>query len=440
MPGLEGYAVRLRSLLDRVGREGLGPNSPLLASVNAALDGEARAALRASGPTAGVRQRGIFFTSSELAERVAALASMGREQPATVDPACGAGDLLLAIAKTLPLQDDPEGTLESWGRLLAGHDVHRSFVETARLRLVLLALRRHSADEGHVTVPRPNLLPGLSPRDTLKNPECVGEAARVLLNPPYVPMQAPRDCDWSSGRVNAAAVFVWRYLQHMKPGSQLFAILPDVLRSGPRYLKWRVEVAARCEILHLEPAGRFDDRTDVEVFLVHAVAGKTTQDRVEWWAYDLENQEIKGSLSDLFDISVGPVVPHRDEERGPERAYLTARTAPPWSEIRRITLRRQYAGRVARPPFVVIRRTSRPEDEHRAVGCLVLGRRPVAIENHLVVLQPRDGNEATCRQLTRHLKRAEVTKWLNRRSRCHHLTVAALRQLPVPDEGLGPQT
>jgi hypothetical protein len=67
----------------------------------------------------------------------------------------------------------------------------------------------------------------------------------------------------------------------------------------------------------------------------------------------------------------------------------------------------------------------------RAVATLVRGEGTVAIENHLIVLLPKDGRLKTCAKLLDSLKHENTTKWLNERIRCRHLTVSALSQLPL---------
>jgi hypothetical protein len=79
---------------------------------------------------------------------------------------------------------------------------------------------------------------------------------------------------------------------------------------------------------------------------------------------------------------------------------------------------------------VVVRRTTRPDRQNRIVGTLITGDKPVAVENHLIVLQPRDGSENLCRKLQESLSAKETVRWLDERIRCRHFTVTALRELP----------
>ena len=83
-----------------------------------------------------------------------------------------------------------------------------------------------------------------------------------------------------------------------------------------------------------------------------------------------------------------------------------------------------------RPPFVMVRRTSRPRDRFRAAGTIIAGKQDVAVENHLLVLMPKDRTLRSCRALLKVLQHPGSSDWLNRRICCRHLTVSSLRELP----------
>ena len=95
-----------------------------------------------------------------------------------------------------------------------------------------------------------------------------------------------------------------------------------------------------------------------------------------------------------------------------------------------LTNNRKYTGRTFQPPFVVVRRTSRPDDKFRAVATVIVGHELVAVENHLMVLLPKDNKLSSCKKLLSVLKSEETNKWLNERIRCRHLTVNALKNVP----------
>jgi hypothetical protein len=95
---------------------------------------------------------------------------------------------------------------------------------------------------------------------------------------------------------------------------------------------------------------------------------------------------------------------------------------------------RQYRGRVYNTPFVAIRRTSRPGHPYRATATIISGKTPVAVENHLIVCQPKNNTLKMCKALLAHLKTAMTNKFLDERIRCRHLTVGAIQEIPVPKE------
>ena len=87
------------------------------ASITAALNGEPSIKLRGLVARDNLRKAGAFFTGAQLATRACAPALSGLAPKATIiDPACGAGDLLVACARKLPLDRDLETTLTTWGK------------------------------------------------------------------------------------------------------------------------------------------------------------------------------------------------------------------------------------------------------------------------------------------------------------------------------------
>lgn len=63
-----------------------------------------------------------------------------------------------------------------------------------------------------------------------------------------------------------AALFVEKVLRFCLDGTKVCALLPDVLRSGTRYQKWREWVIKNSFIEKVEIVGRFDKYADVDVF------------------------------------------------------------------------------------------------------------------------------------------------------------------------------
>lgn len=427
MKAFEPYVQELESLVVRFQTE-----ERARLSVDGALDGQPSKALRRLVPLEVLREAGVFFTGSELANRTVALISNELKQGSSViDPACGAGDLLLACARQLPILEDMDATMDLWGSKLKGTDLHPQLVRATKARLLLLALARGAQALSYL----PNLnevFPEIVVADSLDPHSKLAEADCIALNPPYALMSAPNDCTWATGTVSQAAVFLEKCAAESRPGTKMIAILPDVLRAGSRYERWRCRVEKLAFPRSVALGECFDALTDVHVFVTEMIVGQsgaTTGQR--WWkAAESWDAPVATSVGDRFDVRVGPVVPHRDPVDGPQRPYLHARGLPAWRSVSAGSEHRRYSGTTFVPPFVVVRRTSRPEDRHRAVGTIITGQDPVAVENHLLVLKPKTGLIADCRVLLENLRAPETNKWLNERIRCRHLTVSAIRMLP----------
>jgi hypothetical protein len=82
------------------------------------------------------------------------------------------------------------------------------------------------------------------------------------------------------------------------------------------------------------------------------------------------------------------------------------------------------------PPFVVIRRTSSPSDKFRASGTIIAGKKAVAVENHLIVIRPKNSTLKDCNELLKLLKSEQTNNFLNERMRCRHLTVGIVKKIP----------
>ena len=210
--------------------------------------------------------------------------------------------------------------------------------------------------------------------------------------------------------------------------ARLLAILPDVLRSGSFQHYWRERVSDLAEIIAVRRYGIFDDTADVDVFLLNARRRLSTEAKIKRWpACGLTNESTVG---DFFDVHVGRVVPHRDRKAGPVRRYIHPRNIPVWKEVGRISEKRRHEGLIYKPPFVVLRRTSRPGHPYRAAATVILGKAPVAVENHLIVCEPHDQSADTCRALMEQLHTQRVNDFLDQRIRCRHLTVGAVAAIP----------
>jgi hypothetical protein len=163
----------------------------------------------------------------------------------------------------------------------------------------------------------------------------------------------------------------------------------------------------------VERNGIFDDSADVDVFLLklrrRAAAADTQAKR-----WPIATASTGSTVGDYFAVHVGRVVPHRDAEEGPLRRYIHPRNIPVWEEVTRITEKRKHK-LVYQPPFVVLRRTSRPGHPYRAA---------------VIVCEPHDRSADTCRTLMAQLHTQRANDFLDQRIRCRHLTVGAVAAIP----------
>jgi hypothetical protein len=274
-----------------------------------------------------------------------------------------------------------------------------------------------------------NLFPNIRVADGLSQRAAYAQASDLFLNPPFGLVNAPTGCPWAGGRITAAAMFVVTALERAQPGTRLLAILPDVLRSGSFTAQWRHRVEELADISLVEPYGVFDETADVDVFILRAIRRlpKKRSTPHAWTALAVEQTT---TISDFFHVHVGRVVPHRDPELGEKHPYIDPRCVPPWKIMRKFTKTRRHEGKVYKPPFVAIRRTSRPGHPYRAAATVIAGKQPVAVENHLIVCEPKNGTLRLCNELMRKLKTASVNNFLDDRIRCRHLTVSSVAAIP----------
>ncbi len=353
-------------------------------------------ALRRLADVDTLRQKGTFFTASQLASELWEPELAGLPEGAVIlDPASGAGDLVMPVVKWAAHTDTAISI-----RL---NDVEDVFLPIARSRLL------HAAES--VTVKT-------TCSDFLADTKFAEGVTHLALNPPYFSLESERV--WGSGRVSAAAVFVEHALRHMKRGSTLLAVLPDVLRSGSRYGKWRDFVESTGAVGRVAPWGQFDSHTDIHVFLLTVRVG-CTGPHVPW----VRDDGARERLQDHCEVRVGPVVPHRDADEGPTVPYLTAKNLATGKPERR-----RFAGRLERGPLVLVNRTSRPGDRPRLRARILLDTTPSAVENHLLVVKPLDGTLQGCETIVELLGRESTWEFLDERIRCRHLTVSALKEIP----------
>lgn len=488
------YSRTLRHLQEQMTT---APTAQHMQAAAAHLDGLAGSEFRRVVPATDRRRLGTFFTGGELRARVVrphrrAIGAGGM----VIDPACGFGDLLLAAAELIPSDWAPQQRIDHLATHLHGRDVLSPLVGIALQRLDLWARAALAATPSDSVIkqmrqPRDY---GVVTGDALDGSVDWAAYSIVLLNPPYTSISLDPARSWGGGRVTQAAPFTLDVLQQLEPGTSMAAILPDVLRTGSRYERWRREVERHSEVTDVDVYGKFDRWTDVDVFVLHLKrrdvartarvplaherramsisAGAATEYQTQqhaafmnrsgstvdassdadlsapsgavvgWWQ---SAPSAGGVLGGIADISVGDVVPHRhlsDAFSPPEGSskrrvrYLTIHNLPIGIELTHSPDTVRFHGRTHKGPFVVLRRTSAPSGNTgvpRLRPSIYLGADAVAVENHLIVVKPRS---VDVRALAQAMTLPAVTHWLDHRLRLRHLTVTALRQMPVSLLGL----
>ena len=371
-----------------------------------------------------MREAGSFFTGQQLATQAVNLLPAITSKSVVLDPTCGAGNLLIEASRKLGVESGLSATLKAWGQVLWGFDLHLHFIEATKLRIVVEALNRGVKQDCDLDEAF-ELLSNIQVRDalTIYNEE-LQDVTHVLMNPPFTIMPSPKKNYWKDGKVNAAGIVFDKYLRELPKGCKVSAILPDVLRSGSRYNEFREFVSSSMQTV-IDIWGRFNNKTDVDVFLLSGVIGANEQ-AAAW--HTAEGAE--STIADFFNVRTGPLVAYRDPEEGPEYPYFYPKICPLWETVRNVTETRRFSGKALSPPFVVIKRTSSPSDRNRASATLINLREPVAIENHMIVAMPKDGRVNTCKKLIKVLQTQQTNDYLNERIRLRHLTVGVVKDIP----------
>lgn len=428
MEAFSTYLQHLDALI--ASRSDYASNIKITAAIDAALDGQPAKALRRLVPIKDMRSAGAFFTGSELSNRaLKPIFDTIDDKSVILDPACGVGDLLIACAAHLTKKESYTQTLASWGAQIIGRDLHPEFIHATKARLLLTAYREGFVPSSIELSKEEKNFPNIRRQCGLTDHDAINAATHIVINPPFTAIISPEDCQWAKGKINSAALFIESCILHARPGTRMVAILPDVLRSGTRYKKWRNLIESRTQIHRVELYGKFDRWADVDVFTLELEIKKTAKSNGHN-PWELPLNLSAECVGNYFNVCVGPVVDYRDPHRGPWHPFVKARNLNPWQTIRDIPWNRRFTGRVLSPPFVVVRRTSRPGDKYRATGTIITGDRPVAVENHLLILIPKSGTVKTCKELLKIFKKPETTQWLDQRIRCRHLTISSLADLP----------
>ena len=145
------------------------------------------------------------------------------------------------------------------------------------------------------------------------------------------------------------------------------------MKSGRKLLK------DRFQLTKIEVIGQFDHQTDVDVFIAAAWSGRKARMRS-----GMIGLFLKMPRTDEFRIILmfALALSYRTEIQSGVHPTLSSMPAI-WPVGKPYQLSRSIVGlkgRTFAPPFVVIRRTSRPGDKHRAIPTLITGQRPVAVK------------------------------------------------------------
>lgn len=395
------------------------------------LNGEANTALKLLVTAKSRKTAGLFFTSTALAKILAKqISPLIKKGIGIIDPACGAGNLLLSCIQYLPHGNTFDETIKLWSHLIKGYDLFPEFIHTASLRLAIAAASYDTKNPINIKkIQSKKLFKSLKIGDGLENKHFPVNSC-LLVNPPFGHMIAPKNCSWGNGRIQTAGWFLDQLLQKATHGQHIIAILPDVLNSGTRYQKWREHICTMTSNISIKHAGRFDKDTDVDVFIFYCIVNKKGNYTVSWPDHVPKLGKNTKTLSDDYEIHVGTIVPHRDTNTGINYPYIHAKSATSWQTIDHLNETRYSENKAFNTPFVVVHRTSSPSDKCRCVASIVSVTGKVAVENHLLVLLPKDGSLNSCKKLLSSLRNPNTTKWVNKRIKCRHLTVSALRELP----------
>lgn len=370
------------------------------------------------------RKYGIFFTNSKLAKIVFRELKPNFDKHSTIyDPACGAANLIISAydfcnEKKIAIDDKIH---------FVGTDIHSEFIEAAKLRCAISQLlftgKLTNSNKVKDTVFN------FAQADGLFMNKFYDQATHIIVNPPFNLISPEENLSWSNGKVSAAALFIDKIVQFINPRTAIYAILPEVLRNGSNYEKWRKMVNEKCIAGTPKLLGQFDKHADVDVFAIKLIKRKKVTHIVSKEA-SLNTNAIT-TIEDLFDICVGPVVDNRDPKCGENKRFLVSKGLKGWNVQTDIMLYRRHTGKSFMGPFVVIKRTSRMGDHHRAIATIINIHESVYIDNHLIVLTPKSKSLEDCYILLSILKDKKTDDWINEKIRCRHLTVKIVSKIPL---------
>lgn len=376
---------------------------------------------------AGLRkQLGAFFTEAQLSGKaIRHFRQAITAESVVLDPNCGIGSLLIESSHQLGVYTHLSDTLEMWGRVLRGFDIQAEFIELTKLRLIMSALARGVNADCSLEQAM-SYFKNIVQQDSLTvSISSLSSVTHLFMNPPFVAMESPIRDYWGKGKTNSAAVFFDYYLRNIPDKCNVVAILPDVLRSGSRFKHFRDFVSenlqGKCNI-----EGRFSNTVDVDVFILSGHKSKVRQG-VVWVSRTMPSN----NLGEHYDVCIGPLVAYRDRLEGNTYPYFHPKNCKNWEVITAVSETRAFNGKVIQPPCVLIKRTSSPSDKYRAAATLINLKEPIAVENHLIVVTPKDKSLKGCKKLLKMLAKPEVNQYLNEQIRVRHLTVGVIKSIPL---------
>lgn len=381
------------------------------------VDGQASEQLRKLISLETRRKYGAFFTDTIMTEKVLKhLRPKIAKQALIYDPACGAGNLLIGIQNLI--YKHYSNFLEEIQ--LIGTDIHKEFVEASELRLLINSMLWQEQVKAKSSF-------CLSQLNGYKPNEYYEKATHIIVNPPFNLTKTEDEVIWSKGKISAAALFIDNIIKNIRSGVSIYAILPDVLRSGTRYEKWRNMINSTCKVEKIKLLGQFDKYTDVDVFAISLTKRLNN--------FYIKSEEVitnrRQTIDDLFDVSVGPVVDYRDPFIGKSLPYIVSRGLERWAVVKKVNNTRKHSGKSFKGPFVVIKRTSRMSDSKRATATIINTRKQVFVDNHLIILKPKSGTFGDCERILEILKDSRTDDWINNQIRCRHLTVKIVSKIPI---------
>lgn len=373
------------------------------------------------------KKLGAFFTDVRLSEKAIQYFQQAiTAESVVLDPNCGIGNLLLESSRQLGVYTHLSDTLQVWGEVLRGFDIQAEFIELTKLRLIMAALARGVRADCSLEQAM-NYFKYIIQQDSLEiSASVLSSVTHLFMNPPFIAMPSPKRDYWGKGNTNSAAVFLDYYLRNIPDKCNVVAILPDVLRSGSRFKHFRDFVSenlqGKCDI-----EGRFSDAADVDVFILSGQKKCKDRQGIIWSPQYIHSD----NLGEYYDVCIGPLVAYRDKREGNVYPYFHPKNCKNWEMVTAVSETREFSGKVIQPPCVLIKRTSSPSDKHRAAATLINLKQPIAVENHLIVVTPKDKSLKGCKRLLKMLSKPEVNQFLNEQIRVRHLTVGVIKSIPL---------